>query len=446
MKTGEVSLRKLLEKLSREKLVAFIVEYAETDAKFANALNVRFSRPEFNEELDKIEIDMDRALRGVSDYYYNRDHGGYASFNVSDIVAEIVQRVDQGHVRLAFAEIGLLYRKLLEKFEYQDECEISDEAENCLELMAMIASKAVNEDDKGYIFRQCIVFADIDEGKDYGADYEDKLLRIAAEFVTLDNFSELDKALAGFEVKKWRGEEFKLIRLDIIRRLEGEKAVDTFIAENVQFPKIREIAFDKAMGDKNFVECERLCIDALSLYEQHYGISSWLYRLFSVYEMAKNEVKMAETAETILLKGNMEYYDKLKLLLKTQGVWDSSYVELLGKCELKLSYSQYMEILAKEKEYELLLEQVKNHPEQIYRYGKLLAEKYASDICAVFTWQIRKEAEAALGREAYKIVCSHITYFAEASYNAEAAKLESDLKVEYKRKPAFVDELNKNRG
>jgi hypothetical protein len=172
--------------------------------------------------------------------------------------------------------------------------------------------------------------------------------------------------LSKFEPQNWRGAEFKLIHLDIIRKMDGQKAVDKFVAENLQTPKIREIAFDKAIAYKNFKECERLCIEALPLYEGHYGISPWLYKLFAVYDAMKNEAKMAETAESILLKGDMAYYDKLKFLLKTLNTWDTSYTELLGKCEAVLSYSQYMEILAKENEYVLLLEQVKKHPELSY--------------------------------------------------------------------------------
>lgn len=50
-------MREMLEKLSRKELVDFLIEYAKTDAKFANAVNVRFSKPEFEEELSKIEND-----------------------------------------------------------------------------------------------------------------------------------------------------------------------------------------------------------------------------------------------------------------------------------------------------------------------------------------------------------------------------------------------------
>ena len=61
-------MRKLFERLNREKLLDFLVEYAENDAKFANAVNVRFGKPEFEEELNKIENEIDNALSDVSDY------------------------------------------------------------------------------------------------------------------------------------------------------------------------------------------------------------------------------------------------------------------------------------------------------------------------------------------------------------------------------------------
>ena len=438
-------MREILEKLSKEKLIGFILEYAENDDKFVNAFNVHFRKPEFENELDKIRNEIDDALDDVSDYY-NRDRWGYISFDVSDIIAEVKQRAEQGYIKLAFAEIELLYRKLVGMFEYQSECEVSDEAENCLDIMSEIADKAVLAEDKAHIFRQCIELSELDDGKDYGADYEDKLLKIAAKFVTRENLAELESVLTSFE-SGWRGESFKLIRLEIISNIEGENAADNFIAENLQSPKIREIAFEKAISSKNFSEGECLCIDALSADKQnyHYRVSPWLYKLYSVYEMMKNAPKMAETAEKILLCGDLGYYDKLKSLLTKQAVWGSSYSEILHKCELKLSYSQYMEILSKEKEYALLLEQVEKHMNEIFRYGKLLAKEYPIEVRALFTEQIKKEAEAAYGREAYRHVCSRISCFSEAGYRTEAAEIIKAFKTIYKRKPAFVDELNKSK-
>lgn len=161
--------------------------------------------------------------------------------------------------------------------------------------------------------------------------------------------------------------------------------------------------------------------------------------------MMENVAKMAETAQEILFCGDSEYYGKLKSLLMEQAAWKGSYSELLHKCELKLSYSTYMKILAEEGEYALLLEQMKKHTDQIYGYGKLLAGKYSTEICAIFTGQINKEAEDAYGRESYRKCCSRILCFAEAGYKAESIEMIADFIFKYRRKPAFVDELNKIR-
>jgi hypothetical protein len=156
-----------------------------------------------------------------------------------------------------------------------------------------------------------------------------------------------------------------------------------------------------------------------------------------------NVDKMTDTAREILLSGNIEYYDNVKTLLIKQHAWEKTYSELLHQCKLKLNSSQYMRILAKENEYALLLDEVQTHTEEIYDYGKLLAEKYLSPVRDVFIGQLNKEAERAYGRESYSRVCSNISCFAEVGYYDEAIKMINEYKTKFKRKPAFVDELSK---
>ncbi|MCL2146342.1 MAG: hypothetical protein FWH52_00920 [Synergistaceae bacterium] len=102
--------------------------------------------------------------------------------------------------------------------------------------------------------------------------------------------------------------------------------------------------------------------------------------------------------------------------------------------------------MEKEQGYALLLEQLKIHANQIYRYGKTLAEKYPADVCALFISQINAESGSAQNRGMYREVNSHIAIFLKAGYKAEAMKLVKELKEKYKRKTAFVDELTKLKG
>ena len=212
-------IKDLLEKRSREELLDFLIQYAEADAKFANAVNVHFGNPEFEEELRKIKDMIDDALDGVTDYRM-RDSWGNVNFYTGDIIDEVNKRASQGHIRLAFAEIELLFRKLTGLFEYQGECEIHDETEYCINVMSDIADKAVASEDKEHIFQKCIELSYVEECKNYGGDFEDLLLGISAKLVTPENRIKLEQAITSFESGRQK-EALKQIRLDIIARFDG---------------------------------------------------------------------------------------------------------------------------------------------------------------------------------------------------------------------------------
>ena len=220
------------------------------------------------------------------------------------------------------------------------------------------------------------------------------------------------------------------------------QAVKTFINENLMFPKIKEIAFTSAMFEDDFIECEKLCIDAIASETRSYYTLNWLYKLYSVYEKAEKTKEMAETAKKIVFLGNMEYYGNLKSLLIDQGVWDSGYGAFLNECETRMHYTSYMKVLAKENEFSLLLDQLKKHTRAVFEYAELLAKEYPSEILVIFLQQINKEAEAATKRSMYKNVCDSITALAKAGYYADAIALTQDLKKAYSHRPAFADELS----
>jgi hypothetical protein len=431
-------MRDLIKNIEPSELLDFLVEYAQRNSKFANELRVKFAEPDLHAEIDKISALIDEALDGVSDYS-RRDSWGWVHVDTSDIAFEIRERVEQGHIRLAFAALETLYLKLLEVFEYQGECEISDEAEDCLRMMSETADSADAVSDQEYIYEHCIELAYKDEGKNYGADYEDKLLDIASRFVTRNNCAKLENALSQFETS-WRGEEFKLIRLTMIRRLDGAAAADAFIAANLKYPKVREIAYATAIERQDYAEAERLCVGAANEPGGR-DTRNWLYKLYAVYERVNDCGKQADTAERILLLGDLEYYDKLKTLLTDDARWDNEYPALLKKCAEQLSFTQYMRILNSENEFELLLGQLRLHQEQVYDYSAALTTRYGDDVHGIFLAQINSEAEKANCRDAYRKVCEHIEIFAAAGYASSAAKLIMDCKLRYKRRPAFVDEL-----
>ena len=431
---NDQGLYELLLDTDPDELLDFLAEYAKRDSDFEDALRVRFEEPDEQAELAKLGGKIDAALEDVSRYGRGSRWYDSSSVDTSGISFEIEQRAKQGHVLLAFKSLETMCRKLLEVFEEQEECEVADEVEDCLRQMAEVAEHATDPADQAYIFDCCIALAPLEDGKDYGADYEDQLLGIAAKFVTQDNLSELEEAIALYE-NEWSSEDFALIRLMIIRRLEGQQAADAFIAANLKHEKIREIAYDSAMQKQDFAQAKRLCLDAAG------GDLIWLHRLFAVHELMNDARKMIDTSRRIVLRGDLKYYDKLKSLLQERGEWEAAYPALLEDCARQLGYIDYMKILRDEREFDLLFEQLQVHPEEVYAYGKFLAEEYEGGVRSIYYNQIRREAEKAYGRDSYQAVCRHIENFAQAGFAPVAMALIEDFMQLYKRKPAFVDEL-----
>ena len=434
-------MKDILEKQSKRALVDFIAECAQCDETLARLVSARFGKSESKKELRRIEKEIDAAF-GDGLGYGRRGSWGYIDFDISDVMLEIEMHAQQGKFRFAFEALVLLCRKLLSLFEYQEECEISEEVEICLVIMAEIAEKTTIAADGQYIFQECLALADVEDGKEYGADYEDKFLGIAAKFVTRENRQELEDALA-FYAEEWRAEDFQPVRLEMVRRIEGEAAAAAYIAANLRFPKIREIAFADAVRQKDFAQAEQLCGDAIRKSEMNCNANHWRYRLYSVYEATENREKLAETAREIFLSGDMTYYDPLKVLLTEQDEWVNAYPALLRDCEAKLPYEKYMEILAQENELALLMAQTEKHKVQIFRYGSNLAASYPAEVCAIFTEKLSEAAEKAYGRDDYQRVCAKIVLFHDAGYAAEAEAMAAECKLLYKRKPAFVDEINR---
>jgi hypothetical protein len=421
-------------------LLAFLTDYAKRDSRFDNAVRVRFGAPDFDGEVDKIAGMVDDALTSDDGDYRRRDWGRICVDTV-EVDEEIRVRTEQGHIRLAFAELETKYHKLLDAFEDQEECEVSDAAEFTIDHMAEVAELAADPADQEYIFDRCIALCKLDTAKDYGADYEDKFLKIASSFITPANRKKFEDELSKHD-NGWRSDEFKIIRLNMIRRLNGDSATDAYIADNLETTAIRQIAYNAAMAREDYADAERLCITVTDD-SNWYRPSQWLYKLLAVYEQTDNVAKQTEVCEQILLKGDLQYYDKLKLMLTQLTRWEAEYQDLLAKCEKQLSYSNFMIILNKENEFDRLMAQVRQHKETVFTYGKRLSPHFADEVRKLFIAQLNAEAGKVSNRKEYAALCTQITVFVQAAYAEQANALIAGYKLSHRRQPAFVDELNK---
>ena len=299
----------------------------------------------------------------------------------------------------------------------------------------VLEHEVLEEETQKLIFRKCIELLDVSENAD--------ILEAAVKVVTIDNRQEFEEILNRLDDDHSQ-EQYKMIRLEFINKFQDEEAAINFIEDNLMFPKIREIAFERALKAQKFEKAILLCIDALSLEEKSFGISQWLYKLFFVYETLENYSEMIHTAEKILFLGDIKFFDILKAIFIKQKLWESVQTDLLKKCKEKLYYTNYMKILNNEEKHTLLLEALMENDDQIYEYGgSVLTNKYPDEICALFINQINKTADNASSRSSYSWVCEKIEIFVQAGFQEKGVELVKTLKTKYSRRSAFVNELQK---
>lgn len=243
--------------------------------------------------------------------------------------------------------------------------------------------------------------------------------------------------------------EDKYTRYCITLAAEGSTVARAYLEQNLEDNNIRLLAVQEDMKQGDFANACHLCSEKVEAEPPHGSPyqrpSKWNYLLYEIYQRwGKPEEALAQ-ARRLLLLGDMSYYEIVKRLLMESGRWLEEYTNLLAEVRVRRPYHEYMEILASEGELDLLMHQVRQHPEMVFQYGKHLAAHYPQEIYLLCAADIRGQAAQATNRSAYRKLCSRIWELARFGGMAEAEVLTEELAQAYPRRPALLEELGKVR-
>jgi len=218
-------IRKLLVPLDRNALIDVLVDLADSDDETANYLEVRFGTRGEDEDIailtEKIKQELERAASRNS-----RDAWGNMQIDIGDIYREIDEREKQGKIRLAFSELEALFRELQNYYDFQEECEIDDECDDCISRLAKIAELATIPTDREFIFEHCIGLCGLEGSRDYGSNSDEKLLRIAMGFLDQNNRNKFECIIANLGKGRF-ADKYKKIHYEAIQLLDGKSDADT---------------------------------------------------------------------------------------------------------------------------------------------------------------------------------------------------------------------------
>jgi len=100
-------------------------------------------------------------------------------------------------------------------------------------------------------------------------------------------------------------------------------------------------------------------------------------------------------------------------------------------------------MLLAEEQYKQLYDLVAAHPQMVMDYDEVLLPEYAGEVYSLYSTLIMKRASGAAKRTEYHRVCELIGRLKSINGEREAEACKSEIRAQYFRKPAFMDELDR---
>ena len=389
-------------------------------------------------------------------------HGGFIDYHgcmsvthdFVDILEDAGKAADRGDYAFAYSVAALILINLSKLASTADDSGggITDARRYNSDVLEKICSGvAYGSEEAEYIFTRSITDSQnsaFDGWKEFAYDLLLKTARLAVKTNADKMFAaadELYKQTKAGSYTDWAAEYDALVRLEIIKTISCDDDVSAFINANLCYPAIRRVAVNNAISAGNYILAEKLCLENLNPAEVkscYTRPSEWLYFLFEIYEKSGQTERTIQTAKELLFRFDTKYYGKLKRLLMDKGTWDAEYPSLLETLRRRLPYNLYMGILAKEAETERLLLEARAHPESVFTYGKQLSAEFPNETYSLCVDVIREQAAEANSRIKYKKVCGLIKKLRKFGGVSEAVNIIAELKRQYQRRPALLDELN----
>ncbi|OZU88066.1 hypothetical protein CIL03_13105 [Virgibacillus indicus] len=450
-----MNLKTKISKLTKSELLELLVQLAETDENIETMLEYKLST-----NTDEIK-ESKKLIRQYINRYKSKGFIMWRNVGPSLQGAEMV--LEKGRGKLAAGEEEMAVRMgiavlsiVVVMLQYADDSggEVGNIINESLTLISDAASEAIETDEKRQQEKlfQHIMKESSHKRYDGWSEWRYDLLRIGAIFSIHTSMREklekrLGELLEGISDSTWSKtyevKEIKLLQLEIFEVNQELEKAKQFIYSNLQYRPFREKAIEIALKDKSFEAAVELCKEGQAQDKQYPGlVSQWKKYELQAYKALGDTKKQRGLLLEFVYSNDFEAYNELKELYDPEE-WKVKVEEIFKIFEEKGLKGIYAEIAKDEKRPDKLLHLCKKDIYQIQHLYPYLLNNYALEADELFKQFIRYQAEPAGDRKKYRSVCRVIKEYKAAFGDSKFLELKEELKEKYKRRPTFLDELDK---
>ncbi|MFB9277113.1 SWIM zinc finger family protein [Cohnella cellulosilytica] len=448
-------LAEVLNDLSKQQLIEMIVEIAQQDAVLKNSLIFKYSQGSDVEEPDKCKKLIAAIVKkhtGRGDFIDYRGVGRFAQE-----LGRVLEKAEETEDVLLTVDIAcLVLEEAVKAFQYADDSngDIGELANEALERVhEAIEDNAQWEPEKRErLFLKLLQESEktIFEGWE---DFRVALLSACAQFADVEALRNTLKAKIESLVHKYASQEYQKyttetllgIWLDVLREYGTAEETEQFIDANLHYSSFRETLINQFKQDNHYDRVVKLALEGEEQDKDYAGlVLKWQKIRYAAYHELQRKEEQKMLAEQLLLAGEFEYYHELRQLAGEEER-ESLYDRLKMRLKQEESWqanSMYLKLIAEAEDLDELMEYVKENPAEIEEYADRLAGKFENEINAIYRDQIKKTAQWATNRSNYKKVGYMLRRYAKIAGRDNQTALINELRELYRKRPAFMDELD----
>ncbi len=447
-------LAEVLNELSKKQLIEIIVKIAQQDAVLNNSLIFKYAQGCDAEELDKCK----KLIAAIVKKHTGREgfigYRGAGSF--AQELSEVLEKPGETANVLLKVDIAcLVLEEAVEAFQYADDSDgnIGGLANEALERVhEAIADNAQWEPE----MRERLFLKLLQESEktifDGWEDYRVTLLGMCSLFADVETLRNTLKVkieslvhkYASQQYQKYTNEALLGIWLDILQEYGTAEETEQFIIDNIHYSSFRKSLINKYEQENNYDRVVELALEGEEQDKGYAGlVLKWQEIRYAAYRELQRKEEQMMLAEQLLLAGKFEYYHELRQLAGEEG--RTLYDRLKQRLKQEDGWSarsMYLKLIDEAKDLDEMMEYVKKHPETIEEYAGRLAGKFKNEINVIYCDQIRETAHRAMNRSNYQRVCDMLRRYHGIAGRDNQAALIGELRELYRKKPAFMDELN----
>ncbi|MCT4613487.1 MAG: hypothetical protein N4A49_01280 [Marinifilaceae bacterium] len=441
----------ILDKLSLDQIKHFILEYSEANQHFEYTFIDSFADKSYLEEGYKYTISI-RKILSPKEFLKTYPNMNYNISNIMSMLKSMLEEAKQHIANENYKSAYLIVVSLLDglnKYEreiefYEQGDEINDFIENCFIVMGGLVC---DETYRKRLYLYCLSSFEI--GYLNRWDVREKFLLFAINI--LKDKPELTP-LFELETKLENSDEFlqELILNSILKVDCEENAID-YMQRNLSNPNFRNKLIELAIENKNYNKAKELASELIENKDvnivDRYDWRKYLLEI-SIAEDNKNEVcKLAKYLLTHDFRDSKHYFITLKKYIPEEN-WEEQINEIIEYAKKTTGYginSLLHDIFIWERRWDDLMEAVRKNEsfDFMLRYESCLCDYYSEELAEMYIKRIKTFLEGNIGVNCYKEACRFIVRIHDMHEEEKAFELINELKVKYKLRPDFINELDR---